>query len=444
MTPEPNQTARGSFLSLLAWFTLWGAFLGIAVGLWEARLVYFLPSVKELVRVDATYVIWFLAVAVDLVLFACIGAALGCLAALAKVRNPKLMALVTAALASAAAAHAAWSVHLLDRSIVDLKYLHDPGTLLYPLRWFAVAMALFILAGSLFWRWISVLFDTDRPRPLQAMAKCLAAAGVVLALGLILYAGRPWTLSRKVSAGSSPSNPRPNIVLITLDTVRADHLSAYGYSRPTAPHLDRLASRGVLFENAIASASWTLPSMASIHTGLLPHQHGGDTFRPVEFSWATLAEALQHRGYEAAGFNANYSYGQTGWGLGQGFAPYDDDRTTVKYNLARTVAGRIAVQAVYERLRHYDVFFRRSAGELNKDVFRWFRHRPSGQPYFLYINYFDAHAPYVPPPPYDRRFGKLSTELIRTNFRLIQQPVASLPPQQRASHPRRAGRRPRS
>lgn len=433
MGSQPDKAARGSFASLLAWFTLTGAFIGLAVGFWEARLIYFLPSKEELLRVDATYVIWFLAPAIDLLLYAGLGAALGCLAALAKVHHPKLVALLTAVLLSAAAAHATWSVHLLHRNTFDIQYLDNPGILLHPLQWFLVALALLLLIGRLSWRWLSVVFETQRARPLKAMARGVAGTGAVLVLGLIFYAGRPWTLSRTVSAGSSSSSARPNIVLVTLDTVRADHLSAYGYSRPTTPHLDGLASDGVLFENAIASASWTLPSMASIHTGLLPHQHGGNTFRPVEFSWVTLAEALRRRGYEAAGFNANYSYGQTGWGLGQGFAPYDDDRTTVKYNLARTVAGRTAVQGIYERLRHYDVSFRRNAGELNRDIIRWFRRRPSGQPYFLYINYFDAHAPYVPPPPYDRRFGKLSPELIRTNFRLIQQPVASLPPEQRAS-----------
>jgi len=155
-----------------------------------------------------------------------------------------------------------------------------------------------------------------------------------------------------------------------MDTVRADHLSTYGYGRDTTPNLARLAKEGVLFENAISATSWTLPSLSAIYTGLLPHQSGSNAFRPLNPGWKTIESLLGHHGYATAGFNANYYYGESGWGLGSGFGKYDDDRTTLLYNLSRTLVGRAAVQPLYQNLERYDAFYRRNAADLNADVFR--------------------------------------------------------------------------
>ena len=90
---------------------------------------------------------------------------------------------------------------------------------------------------------------------------------------------------------SLPPSPGPNAILISIDTLRADHLGCYGYARPTSPHLDRFAAAGALFEHAVAESSWTMPSHASLLTGLLPSRHGmlDDTSRLAD-SIPTLAE----------------------------------------------------------------------------------------------------------------------------------------------------------
>jgi len=415
---------------LWARFTLSGALIGLAVGLWESALLYFVPSVREFVQVDASYVIWFLAASIDMLIFALLGAALGCLAIIAKVRNPKTLVFLGAVLIGVAGAHVGWSLHFLHGHTGDPNLISNIHVFLFPLIRFGFVLLAVLVISSLSWRWVAGLFDMERRWPLGRMAKALLAAEVILILGVVLYMGRPWRLASPASAVSLSSNSRPNIVLITLDTVRADHLSAYGYARPTTPNIDQWARRGVLFENAIAPVSWTLPSLASIFTGVLPHQHGGNALRPVAFFWKTLGEILTPYQYETVGFNANYFYGDAGWGIGQGFAPYDDDHTRVEYNLARTLVGRAAVQPVYRELGHCDVFFRRSAGKLNEGVSNWFQRR-SRKPYFLYINYLDAHAPYLPPPPYDHRFGRLSEDLARLTFDVAS--LHSLTPQQRAS-----------
>jgi arylsulfatase A-like enzyme len=122
-----------------------------------------------------------------------------------------------------------------------------------------------------------------------------------------------------LACGSEPLSGRPDVLLVVLDTVRADHLSAYGYARPTAPHLEELARRGVLFEDVVAPANWTWPTHASLFTGAPPWIHGAHFGRgeaDVHFDWGgfarpmrrdlpTLAERLGAAGYRSAFLTAN-------------------------------------------------------------------------------------------------------------------------------------------
>ena len=158
--------------------------------------------------------------------------------------------------------------------------------------------------------------------------------------------------------------------------------------------MDALAERGVLFENAIAPSSWTLPSLASILSGLLP-QHGADEGLPASPPFWNIPEILKRRGYETAGFNANTLYGQAAWGLAAGFETYGDYRNSIRYNLALTVAGRTLIQPAYEKLVRYDLFCRRSAQDVSDEVLQWNRSR-STKPFFLFVHYFEPHDSYLP------------------------------------------------
>ena len=120
-----------------------------------------------------------------------------------------------------------------------------------------------------------------------------------------------------------PANS-PNVLLIVLDTVRADHLSLYGYERPTTPNLERLAKRGIRFDNARATAPWTLPSHASMFTGHWPHELGAKWMTPLRGNLPTLAEYLGAHGYATAGFVANVVYCSQETGLARGFTHYED------------------------------------------------------------------------------------------------------------------------
>lgn len=393
-------------------FVILGAALGLLVGLWEARLLYFVPSVQQFLVVDSTWVVWFLAPLVAIILFGIICAVLGRFAAAGKSPSSRRGMVLAVILVGCAGAYMGWAGHFVHTHSVNFNVYGRMRDVLFPLVRFAVVFAAAMVVAFLARKRIEPFFEAERRWPLRALAGTFAVVALVLAAGVVYYAASSrWAVAR--AAGGPPSAQRPNIVLITMDTVRADHLSAYGYKRDTTPSLARLAEKGVLFENAVSATSWTLPSLAAIYTGLLPHQSGANAYRPLNPGWKTIESVLGHHGYATAGFNANYYYGESGWGLGGGFGKYDDDRTTLLYNLSRTLVGRAAVQPLYQKLERYDAFYRRNASELSSDVFRWLRQRPASRPFYIYINYFDAHSPYVPPAPYNHRFGTLPESVVR-------------------------------
>lgn len=232
----------------------------------------------------------------------------------------------------------------------------------------------------------------------------IACLAVVMAL-----AWRPVRppVARDAAAQPAPGAVRaPNVLLITLDTVRAANLSLYGYSRQTMPRLDQFAGRGVVFEKAFTTAPWTLPSHASLFTGRWPHELSGDYSSPLDGTYPTLAEYLAQHGYETAGFAANLGYCSYQTGLGRGFQHYEDyprsfGQMASNSTLVRNIADNFKLRRVVQNDQHLN---RVSAAELNARALAWLSTR-ANSPFFVFINYFDAHEPYLPPEPFDRRFG---------------------------------------
>ena len=120
----------------------------------------------------------------------------------------------------------------------------------------------------------------------------------------------------------------PNVLLIVMDTVSAQHMSLYGYPRDTTPNLARLARKGVRFQHARSTAPWTLPSHASMFTGRWPHDLSVGYGQPLDASAPTLAESLRDRGYATGGFVANTLYCSAETGLNRGFIHYEDHELT--------------------------------------------------------------------------------------------------------------------
>lgn len=197
-------------------------------------------------------------------------------------------------------------------------------------------------------------------------------------------------LSSLSGCGGSAAD-RPNILLITLDTTRADRLGCYGYGRPTSPHLDALALISARYTRAYGVTSWTLPSHASIFTGKFPTSHGAryDLEGPLRLSAGiegsraldqyrarglgtdetTLAEILRDHGYATGGVIAG-PWMMKVFGLGKGFDSWDDDGLDGE-------KGRLAASVTDAALGFVDAH--------------------ADGPFFLFLNYFDPHTPYLPP-----------------------------------------------
>lgn len=135
---------------------------------------------------------------------------------------------------------------------------------------------------------------------------------------------RPEVEQRSMPPARVNAENLPNVILIVVDTLRADHMSCYHYERLTSPNLDQVAANGVLFENAISPSSWTLPSHASMFTGLYPNQHGAEGFwDQLSADVPTIPEELERRGYETGAFSGSPFFTPR-QGLGRGFNEFGD------------------------------------------------------------------------------------------------------------------------
>lgn len=402
---------------LPAWrFAFVFALAGLGIGVVEASLLYFIPRATGLIQPDVEYVIWFLAPSVDLLAGALAGVILGLLCVFLKARPAITAVLVSAGLALAGA-YLFW---MLD------WFRIGAGTL-FPRRlaastaveFFLIIFVLALVPATLESKHADHFFKSEQWFSRRCGLEFHVIVLVILAGGIVFYAThRPMNYAAMQSKYNPSHSTRaapstlPNIALIVLDTVRADHFSCYGYPRPTTPRLCALAGQGVLFQNAIAPSSWTLPSLTSIFTGLMPHQTGVDWGNALDAAPWTIAKILQSKGYETAGFNSNPFYGLAGWRLSEGFDFYDDDSLSIRHNLAVTFLGQSILQTLYNRVIRYNQFDHRDADDLNRDVKRWAQRRDISNPYFLFINYMDAHRPYLPPVHFDHRFGRIPSRLL--------------------------------
>jgi arylsulfatase A-like enzyme len=250
----------------------------------------------------------------------------------------------------------------------------------------------------------------------QAVGSLVLAAGAAIATAGLHHGLPPTAIQSRQPAG----NGAPNIVLITMDTVRADHLPLYGYGRNTAPNLSEFAAHATAYRYAVAASNMTLSSHASMFTGLYASAHGAhfdpplyELGRPLASGIPTLSAMLAEHGYVTAGVVANFAYLGPYYGLDRGFQIYD-------VRQPMSVRGRDSGVRLFLRngirqalglfgwFGEFDRVTRR-ADEIDDAAFGLLRKiAPGKRPFFLFVNYMDAHWPYLPPPPFDSRFpGKL-------------------------------------
>jgi arylsulfatase A-like enzyme len=224
---------------------------------------------------------------------------------------------------------------------------------------------------------------------------------------------KPWKIlaALGVAAGTAAAlwlllpRERPNIILISIDSLRPDHVGCYGYGRNTSPTMDLLAREGALFETAVSSTSWTLPAHAALLTSLPDRVHGCmDDLKWLDGTRTTLAEALKAAGYRTAGFFSG-PYLHPSFGFSQGFESYHDCTSYSKRSVELIKSGGLINDKIGQlsmdlmNLSHEDI----TNPIVLADVKSWLEKRPEG-PFFLFIHLWDVHYDYVAPPPYDTLF----------------------------------------
>jgi hypothetical protein len=281
---------------------------GLITGLIEGLLLFGLHQTDLLTWRLQNRAIWYetlwIAPLVDLILFALAGGFF----ALAEWLLPRLPI-----------RKAAWFVFIL-LAVFDWAFIVLFGKISF--------IAIIILAIGISIQGFNMVMkrETAASKAFQRATPWLLSVAVVI---FVAIQGGGW-LNEKIKTAQLPAAKaqNPNVIVIVVDTLRADHLSSYGYERDTSPFIDRLAVEGVRFENAIAPSSWTQPSHASILTGRYTYEHQAET-KPLDKTYPTFGEIMQSNGYRTGAFSGNTEFFTRRQGFGRGFLHFEDNYRSV-------------------------------------------------------------------------------------------------------------------
>jgi arylsulfatase A-like enzyme len=262
-------------------------------------------------------------------------------------------------------------------------------------------------AGAAF-HWRAVL-ERHLPRAGLGLASVVATLCV---WPLLRFATDDWKVSSAPATAVEPEPLRgehPNVLLISIDTLRADHLGSYGSPFGLTPNLDRLAAEGVALSQAVTTSPWTLPAIASLHTALLPRHHGAGWISnrrdplgrsPLPPSLWTLAGALSESGYRTGAVVTN-PYLSLRYGLGAGF----DDYTNVTIESEAFLSFRRTAAMAILRLLRPEVSVGDRGARVSARALSWIERvsRETSAPYFLWVHYVDPHSPYSAPEATDHK-----------------------------------------
>ncbi len=257
----------------------------------------------------------------------------------------------------------------------------------------------------------------------------------VAAIGLVATSQAVSSARSSVQAASSalPHTSKPNVLLIVMDTVRADHLGINGYDRATTPNLRRLARDSVIYTRAMSASDFTLTSHASLFTGAYPSFHEAYCDPPeaaygrrLDDGIPTLAGLLRRRGYFTLAVAANL-YMRAEFGLDRGFEQFEIPRPVPILDAENWYMLRRPMRRVLSYgfdTAQFDRLYSRSQ-DINRELFTLFaRHTGPKAPFFAFLNYMDAHFPYTPPAPFDRQFPGKNQRLTADDLDFEQQAIA--------------------
>lgn len=210
-----------------------------------------------------------------------------------------------------------------------------------------------------------------------------AVAAVLLTLSV---AGR--------SAMANEQPDQPNVLMIVVDTLRADHLGCYGHEHATSSHIDDLAARGIVFARCYSTSSWTMPAVASMLSGLLPSQHGATTWTSkVDNQVPWLPEKMQAAGFHTMAVSSN-PFLTRERGINRGFDVFDD----------QTVMAAAEWSFPLLKSKYKAMVLASTSATATRRAMELLLDRPADKPFFFLAHYMDPHADYAPPPPWDTKF----------------------------------------
>jgi len=291
-----------------------------------------------------------------------------------------------------------YSASVLLLLFIFLTMLDPLSILLQP---YAAIYAILVLAAGLavvVWRQLLRRLD----RVYGFIGRTAAwLAGVAVAAALVIPVTVHLRESRAVEALRAAAPDSPNVVIVVIDALRADHTSAQGYARDTTPFLDGFAQQGIYFKRAYSASSWSLPSHVSLLTGTTYDRHhvGWHNNQGLrDYKGRLLSEVLRDHGYRTGAFPANIFW-VTHDRLGRGFIHFDDFFYNFSDAVLRTMYGRAFEEYVLQKIGFEDIPARRHAADINRAFLKW-AGRERGRPFFALLNYMDVHDPYLPPEPY--------------------------------------------
>jgi arylsulfatase A-like enzyme len=365
---DPRATLdSASVLGLCVW-------VGLLTGLMEVALRSVQSQVLGIRIWLSADLVWMAPLA-DVVIFAALGLVLTALHKLwPRVVSPTVLAAVLAFTA-------------IVGPLLHLARIHQVASLL-------LAAGVAVQAGRMLAPHLATIRRLAAKSAVWMVLLVVAMAGAVR--------GAAWLGERqRIEALAEPESGSPNVLLIILDTVRAKSMSLYGYEHRTTPIIDSIAAGGVTFEQTWSTSPWTLPAHASMFTGHYPHELSTTLLTPLDDEYPTLAERFTERGYGTAGFIGNLLFTTRWSGLDRGFIHYSDYPTSIGMVVASSWLARIIKNGLggFPKLKAKD------ARTVNREFIRWLDRQDGDRPFFVFLNFMDAHAPYLPPDPYDGMFG---------------------------------------
>jgi arylsulfatase A-like enzyme len=215
-----------------------------------------------------------------------------------------------------------------------------------------------------------------------------AAVALLIVTAVLVWSAYPRGAAQVAVREDAASRGRPDVFVILIDTLRRDHLSGFGYQRPTSPNIDRLLDDSYVFTAAYTPSTWTIPSVASLFTGLYPTSHRiKSAVHRVPEDAPTLAEHFRSYGYRTGAFVANHIITRSN-GYAQGFETFFPEPPPWWTYRRRTAFERVAT-----RLRRPGDADR--GQRINREALRWLAATP-GEPHFVYLHYMEPHSPYAP------------------------------------------------